>query len=230
MIPDILRRLYGHARNRLFRGGEGATKIPKIIHQVWPGDDPIPKKLLAYAASWRRHHPNWQYILWDLKNIPELDCWKVFDQFSGISSRSNAVRLEAVHRHGGIYADLDFECQKNLTDLIAPYEAFTGWERLELNLVGNAFFGAVPRHPWLTFQLEQLPSLYRTPPPWGPSLMTKACPLFPDVKIFEERYFYPYWYNQFDRRTEPFPEAYAIHRWCWCWGGENSRRKHFEAA
>ncbi len=35
--------------------------IPQIIHQTWKTNN-IPEQFKDSAASWKRHHPQWEYL------------------------------------------------------------------------------------------------------------------------------------------------------------------------
>jgi inositol phosphorylceramide mannosyltransferase catalytic subunit len=186
--------------------------IPRIFHQVWPGRDPIPEKYQRFAKGWREKHLGWDYRLWTPDNIAELECSRYLDEIRGFSCKSNVVRLEVVHTHGGVYADLDFECLKNFEPLLEEVTAFAGYE--DPGMVCNALFGAVPSHPWIAAQLQRVvPELLHRPPPWGPTVMTEEAARFKDVTIFPCRYFYPYSWWQRALPSGMFPDTYAVHHW-----------------
>jgi mannosyltransferase OCH1-like enzyme len=39
------------------------SAIPRILHQTWKTRE-VPERFRGYVASWRRHHPDWEYRLW----------------------------------------------------------------------------------------------------------------------------------------------------------------------
>jgi mannosyltransferase OCH1-like enzyme len=52
--------------------------IPKIIHQIWVGDQSKrPDKLIQ---TWIDKNPSWQHKLWTDDNLPNLICKKQFDE------------------------------------------------------------------------------------------------------------------------------------------------------
>lgn len=93
-------------------------KLPKIIHQIWIGPDPIPEECKMLAYKMQEMHPDWEYKLWDneavfegqFKDDPYLKDWK--DKISSdyllqpafISDRVRLLILKAI---GGIYVDMD---------------------------------------------------------------------------------------------------------------------------
>lgn len=87
--------------------------IPKIIHQTWKSAE-IPPHLRGFQDSWRHHHPGWEYRFWDdaaneallAEHYPQF-----LDYFRTATPnilRIDLVRLAYLHRHGGVYADLDY--------------------------------------------------------------------------------------------------------------------------
>jgi hypothetical protein len=49
--------------------------IPKIFHWVWVGGGgPIPAKFADYMESWRKNHPDWQFIVWTDELITVHNC------------------------------------------------------------------------------------------------------------------------------------------------------------
>ena len=47
--------------------------IPKKIHQIWLGEKSIPRICKKWMNSWKNLNPQWEYKLWDEKNIKELN-------------------------------------------------------------------------------------------------------------------------------------------------------------
>ena len=39
--------------------------IPKQIHLCWLGGDPYPAKIEKCLASWKKHLPDYEVVLWD---------------------------------------------------------------------------------------------------------------------------------------------------------------------
>ncbi len=132
------------------------NKIPKIIHQIFfsrePGA-PIPEKYDRCAQTVKKHHPNWEYVLWDesksRKFIEENYSWflPVFDSYEYQIQRIDVIRYFILHYYGGFYMDMDMESIKPIDDLLEDFElilakAFHGYT--------NAVIGSIPGHPlWL---------------------------------------------------------------------------------
>ncbi|WP_342071538.1 glycosyltransferase [Yoonia algicola] len=138
--------------------------IPKIIHQTWRDHNlPGPK---AWAESWKRQNPDWEYRFWtddDLlalvqTHYPELE--KLFQSYPRPVQRADMARYLILHHHGGVYADIDTECMAPL-DVIAdetrivfatePFEHEFQAHRLGMdNMLFNGVMASPKGHPfWL---------------------------------------------------------------------------------
>ncbi|GAA5120641.1 hypothetical protein JIN84_05840 [Luteolibacter yonseiensis] len=99
--------------------------IPKIIHQSWK-DSNVPAEVYPHAwqDSWRRHHPGWEHVLWtdednrDLVRTRYPEFLRFYDGMDVGIKRADFARFLYMHSHGGVYADLDFICLRELTPLL----------------------------------------------------------------------------------------------------------------
>ena len=41
-----------------------SSQIPKIIHQIWVGDNPIPDYCKEFHLKMKQLHPDWEVNLW----------------------------------------------------------------------------------------------------------------------------------------------------------------------
>ncbi len=86
--------------------------IPKIIHQTWK-DNNIPDKWKISKKMWKKHHPEWRYILWTDKMIRDYieigypEFLKLFDSYKYNIQRVDMIRYFILKDLGGIYSDLD---------------------------------------------------------------------------------------------------------------------------
>lgn len=180
--------------------------IPRILHRVWVGPDPLPEEFARYGDSWRRHHPDWEMRLWTEENLPSgfvrPEC---YERLRKPAERADIIRLEVLFRFGGVYVDTDFECLRPLDPLIEGVDFFTCY--LKPGQVNNAAIGSVAAHPILERALREL-----TPREvfgydkagTGPLFLTALLRDYPDVTILPPEAFYP----QTDSERE---QAYAVH-------------------
>ena len=99
------------------------STFPKIIHQSWKTYE-IPDLYKPWVDSWKKYNPDYQYVLYDDRDNRELvknyypQYLSVYDSFPLEIYRADFVRYLYLHRYGGIYADLDFECLNSFESLL----------------------------------------------------------------------------------------------------------------
>lgn len=127
--------------------------IPKIIHYVWIGGNPIPPKNQRYIDHWKKILPDWEFRLWNESNFDmsasaflqkAYDCKKW-------AFASDYIRIKVMYDIGGVYLDTDEELIQSL-DPFLFHDAFWG---LESGLRMQAgVFGCIKKHPILGEILE----------------------------------------------------------------------------
>ncbi|MCI8998379.1 MAG: hypothetical protein HFJ95_05215 [Muribaculaceae bacterium] len=136
--------------------------IPNIIHYCWFSGEEMPVVVKDCISSWHRYMPDYEYRLWDMKAIEEID-----SQFlrEAIEARKWAfaadyVRLWAVEKYGGIYLDTDMELYSSLEPFRSD-RMFIGMEQSPNMLAGRPWsfltahiFGAEAHHPFLQDCME----------------------------------------------------------------------------
>lgn len=186
--------------------------IPRILHRVWVGPEPLPDEFVSYGESWRRHHPDWEMHLWTDENLPEgLTRPEAYERLRKPAERADIIRLEVLFRLGGVYMDTDFECLRPLDPLIEGLDFFTCY--LKPGQVNNAAIGAASGHPILERALRELRP--RTEFGYdksgtGPLFLTALLRDYPAVEIFPPEIFYP----TTDAERE---RAYAVHHAARSW-------------
>ncbi len=121
-------------------------KIPKIIHQIWLGG-PVPEKYTNYRQSWIDHHPDWEYRLWTDADVEsfQLQNKELFDKARNYGEKADIFRYEILHRYGGLYVDIDFECLKPFDALHHFYDFYAGFEQEGRHMeLCNAIIGTSP--------------------------------------------------------------------------------------
>jgi inositol phosphorylceramide mannosyltransferase catalytic subunit len=197
-------------------------RIPRSIHRVWVGGEPMPAEYERFGASFAEHNPNWEMRLWSEADLAELKIEEDERKRARTHSElSNLMRYEILRRYGGIYVDTDVECLRPLEPLLRGVNAFAALETE--GRVGNAILGAVPGHR----AFERAAQLARrtlgtgahSVDANGPYLLSLILEQEPSVTIFAARLFYPYRWDEPERRHEAFPDAYMVHHWAKSWAG-----------
>jgi hypothetical protein len=196
--------------------------IPRVAHRVWVGPAELPASHAEFGRAFERLHPDWQSRLWTEADLTELDITDTARRRARSPSElSNLMRYEVLHRYGGVYLDTDVECKRSLDDLLAGVGAFAA---LELpGRVGTAVLGAVPGHRAFE-RAARLSHLtlglgLHSADANGPYLMSLILEQEPEVTIFGAEKFYPYTWEERERASESFPDAYAVHHWTTSWWG-----------
>lgn len=142
--------------------------IPPIVHQIWKTAE-VPSVWREFAASWRKHNPDWEYRLWTDRDVERYVTKRYPDlreSYAGLSygiQRADLARYLILHGCGGVYADLDVECLCPLSELVGGRHFIACSEPAEharwlghQELIGNAFLASRPFHPLLEDVVEEI--------------------------------------------------------------------------
>lgn len=197
-----------------------------MIHQIWVGPK-RPAHLDQMAATWRTHHPHREYKLWtetDIDNfgLTNRDLYDKAEQLVPPDAvgqyRADIARYEILHRHGGIYADMDTTCQQPIDRLLPEGHLVAGWE-IQGQWIGNTVIAAPAGHPALAAIMNALPALAERLAPARPNRLSGPKAITPilkdraDVTLLAQDVFYPVGYAEAARSTDPHPDAYVVHHW-----------------
>jgi mannosyltransferase OCH1-like enzyme len=192
--------------------------VPRTIHQIWIGPDPLPDEHRPWIESWKRHHPEWAHRLWTEEDLPQDPIRpEILERLRAPVERADILRLEILFRHGGVYVDTDLECLRPLDDLLDG-EEFVG-VCLKPGRATNTFIAAVPGHPLLGRALRELKPMEVYWPTSskdaikegaGPPLLRRLLADYPDVKLLEPPLFFP-------STAEERGRAVAVHHMARTW-------------
>lgn len=214
--------------------------IPKIIHQIWisskdsqfqgyPENRPTYQK---YAKSWQEHHPDYQYQLWNNRQVEELlatpgyERWRDFyhTKIQRHIEKCDFARYLILYNCGGIYADLDFECRRSLEPLRGNRELGLVPEVAEhqffyKEMICNSFIMSIAKHPIWRQVLDEIVSNYKptnsVPENTGPCVLTRIIPLtdanrIPSCSIIPYTY---YEHRSWNCTPEQAEQAYTYPHW-----------------
>ena len=116
--------------------------IPKIIHQIWVGDQSKRPDLLI--QTWIDKNPSWQHKLWTDDNLPELICKKQFDECPSLAGKADILRYQLLYEEGGFFIDADSECINPLDDCLINNHCFCCWENetVRRGLMANGYLAS----------------------------------------------------------------------------------------
>ena len=229
-VMHIFRVLYQKNNLRNIKPSE-TLKIPKIIHQIWLGSE-FPEKYKAFQQSWIKHHPDWEYKLWQEADIANLVLQNrdLYQAARNYGEMSDIARYEILYKYGGLYVDTDYECLKSCDMFHYCYDFYIGIQPLDTNIVqlGIGLIGSVPGHPLLKYAIDGLPEsdrqtkqiIAKTGPIYFTRIFCSHVLALPGNNIaFPASYFYPRGYNQsFEDKTKWIKlESFAVHHWAGSW-------------
>jgi mannosyltransferase OCH1-like enzyme len=202
------------------------VRIPRIFHQIWVGPDPFPEEFAPYQKTWLECNPGWELRFWTEETLPrDFERKEAYERLRQPAERADILRLELLHRQGGVYVDVDFECLRPIEPLIEDVEVFVA--RPKRRRLNNAIMGAVPGHPLLARAVREIEPRST----FGPVDKERTGPLFlrrlirdhSEVTIFDPDVFYP-------RTPEAREHAYAMHHQAGTWKDADKLRKQLLGA
>lgn len=161
------------------------NRIPKIIHQIWLGDQS--KRPVDLMQTWIDKNPTWSYKLWTEIEVRELNlrCKNQFEQNIHYAGKADILRYELLYNFGGFFIDADSECIRPLEDFLcenitfASYEHESGEEYMNgLGLIANGYLGSIANNTLINLIIEHISTLSNVNirMPWeitGPKLLTE---------------------------------------------------------
>jgi mannosyltransferase OCH1-like enzyme len=101
------------------------TELARIIHFIWVGPKPIPISFVKQMLpTWQSLNPLAEIKIWTEKEVLSLADEGVLVNKDVILNttlnpglRADFLRLELLYLFGGLYADVDMTCEKNLDPL-----------------------------------------------------------------------------------------------------------------
>lgn len=215
---------------------EVTDKIPKIIHQTAPSDTSKWKPVwFDCQNSWNILHPDFEYRFWsdeDLDDFMKTEYPQYYNMFKSYDvniKRFDAARYFILYHYGGIYADMDYKCQKRFFEELPGNKVSIARSRVE-NDEGfqNALMISPKGHPfWINvFQrLEQnryKPDVLECT---GPKVISRSVndmnsyinPLSTDE--------YNPFFNHWNDSPENYKNAKAIHIHTYSWYEDDKKSK-----
>ena len=199
-------------------------KIPRILHHIWLGRDPLPDEHKPWIESWKRLHPKWEHRLWTEENLPLNPLRpEVLERLRAPVERADILRLEILYTHGGVYLDTDLECLRSLDDVLGGH-TFVGVCH-KVGRITNTAIAAVPGHPLLDKAMHEIKPLDMY---WtgnsdslkdvaGPRLLQRLIPDFPDIVLLDPPLFFP-------SNAQERQHAIAIHHMARVWHNTTTLR------
>jgi len=216
-------------------------KIPKIIHQIWFGDQDLrPKKLMK---QWEEMNPDWEYWLWTEKELseffPKLENQRHYNEFEYLyehlhhknqnikthhylAGRSDLVRYEILYEYGGFFIDADAKCLRPLDDFLCDNDSFSVFENETVRgeLIANGYLASTEKNYLMRIlinRLKQKKTIIDNEP-WintGPLFLTNEVKRlkYNKLKVYPSHYFIPTHYTGETYTGDDTEHIYADQLW-----------------
>lgn len=196
-----------------------SSSIPKLVHRVWFGPDPVPERYEKWWSAWQRQYPDFEFRTWRDADISSLDLTgEKIREADGYARKSDIARYEILFKQGGVYLDCDMQpCQHY--DFDNEQSAFVVCnETNDERYCSIGFIAAQKGHPVFrdamdqinALPLNQLPANHET----GPWLFGRVLARH-EHKRLPPMAFYPYHYDESPsaiyRRS--LKSTYGVHVW-----------------
>ena len=131
--------------------------IPKRIHYVWFGRNPLPADAQKCIESWKKYCPDYEIKEWNEDNFPIKDYPYAQEAYNAKKWAfvSDVARLHALVAEGGVYMDTDVEIIASIDPFLSN-AAFSGFES-DMG-VPTGLMACEPDHPFfkdLLMEYEQ---------------------------------------------------------------------------
>jgi len=125
--------------------------IPKIIHYIWFGNNPLTPLAEECLASWKASMPDWEIKRWDESNF-DISAAPLYVRQAYEARKyafvSDYVRLWTLEQYGGVYVDTDVKVLRSYEPLLSD-TAFIGMEESLAHMPGTCVMGCEPHCRWV---------------------------------------------------------------------------------
>lgn len=197
--------------------------IPKRIHQIWVGPNPIPAKSLAFIQHIKELHPDYEYRIWTDKDITpdNFTNYEYILATNIYAQKADIMRYEILYRHGGIYLDIDMQVLKPLDALLTNNLIVCNEDSNISKYMTNAFIASCPLNSNLgncvlhiRDQAALLNNSSTVSQVTGPWFFRKCITLDDTVNVLPTHVIYPTHFLQKGYVPREFhPDTYTMHHW-----------------
>lgn len=197
------------------------TKIPKIIHYCWFGNNPKNEEILKCIESWKTTNPDFEIKEWTELNFPvELFPFasKMYDEKKW-AFVADYARLHILESEGGFYLDTDMLLLKPLDPLLDK-RCVLGKE--SDTVISAGMIAATAEHSFIRECRDRydngMPELVTIP-----LVLTEVYEHYEHkelVTVLPPRAFYPFDSEHISdyKGQDLGSEVYGVHLWHYSWG------------
>jgi len=155
----------------------------------------MPDNILYHVRTWSAHNPDMAITIHDdasivdlLKEWPEL--LDRYNEAPNFPTKKDIAQFAIVYTYGGLFVDVDLQCQKNVTPLLTSNTLLVFAEQHDNGLKskqarpGLMALGAIPQHPLLRFVMKQMSKyIYKKGLQTPYNYMSKNASIFVDAVL-----------------------------------------------
>jgi len=203
--------------------------IPRLIHRIWFGSNPMPSEYEDWWKGWQRQLPHYEFVTWTDRDIHKLKSAELIRQAKSMAQRADIARYEIMSEFGGTYLDCDFmplnyyDFSAQDSDLVICHES----EVPEVNC-SNGFYSIRKGHPLMRVAMELVQHaegrstevIGQTGPGFFGRLVRSV-----QHKRLPAKSFYPYYFNEpfSNIYSRDLSESYGAHVWMNSWFNDDLR-------
>jgi mannosyltransferase OCH1-like enzyme len=210
------------------KGGskELKEKIPRIIHQIWVGQNPLPKKSKEFIKKIKELHPTFEYRLWGNTDITPHNFVNIdyINKTDSYAQKADIMRYEILYNYGGIYLDIDMEVLKNLEPLLTHNLVVCNEDNNTDKYMSNGFIASSKYNYNIKKAVDNIKNIDFSLPineASGPYYLRKNIVLDSNTRLLPTIYIYPIPYgrkiNKEYLNTLDISQSYTIHHWDKAW-------------
>lgn len=130
-------KTYLYMDNNIRTIWQTTNNTPKRIHQIWDNKK-LPESIQHKINKCTDLYKNWEYKLWDIKQCVKLLKYHYnwfIPHFNTLNDadKIGVLKYFILFHYGGIYLDIEYECVKNIEQLIKPGIAYFYFEKGSCN-------------------------------------------------------------------------------------------------
>ena len=86
--------------------------IPKIIHHIWIGNNPLPNEFKEFRNKWMNLYEDYNFIFWndelvEASNIVDDSIKEYYYSNYKLAFKADLLRFKILEKFGGLYLDTD---------------------------------------------------------------------------------------------------------------------------
>lgn len=192
--------------------------IPKIIHQIWVGPNPMPEKSHGFIEKIKELHPGFEYRLWGNADItPEnFKNYEIIMKASSYAQKSDIMRYEILYKYGGIYLDIDMEVFQNMSPLLTHDLVVCNEDENINSYMTNAFIACIAGNENLKNCVNSVPTINFSQSinvATGPYYFRRNFTALASIRVLPTKTCYPVHFTRKSEKPAIDAEVFMQHHW-----------------